>query len=151
MLFVRNHNSRYLQYRFEHTDIASSVKPSIRARISSSRRSYNGIGGSFGMQLILPKRSSLKSHFCVCANNWICHFCTGQRVNLVSSFGTRCPTAQVHIFKDSSHPQLQHIRAMSPDRSISRTNKYLPFKCVLFTLSWTAQFMFLHCEIQLSH
>lgn len=117
-----------LQYRFEHSDIASSVKPSIRARVASSRRAYNGVGGAFGMQLIAPKKQSLKSSFCVCSNNWTCHYCTGQRVNLVSSVGTRCPTAQVRVFKDCLHPQLQNLRAVSPDRSISRTNKYLPFK-----------------------
>jgi len=116
------------EYRFEHSDIASSVKPSIRARVASSRRAYNGVGGAFGMQLIAPKKQSLKSSFCVCANNWTCHYCTGQRVNLVSSVGTRCPTAQVRVFKDCLHPQLQNLRAVSPDRSISRTNKYLPFK-----------------------
>jgi hypothetical protein len=120
------------EYRFENTDIASSVKASIRARAGSSRRGYNGVGGSFGMQLISQKKSNLKSPFCVCANNWTCHFCSGLRVNLVSSFGTRCPTAQVKLFKDSLHPQLQQLRATSPDRSISRTNKFLPFKFVVY-------------------
>ncbi len=120
-----------MQYQFEYSDAAGSVKASIRARASSSRRGYNGVRGSFGMQLIPPKSSNLKSLFCVCANNWTCHYCTGQRVNLVSSFGTRCPTAQVRVFKDSLHPELQQLRATSPDRSISRTNKFLPFQCVL--------------------
>ncbi len=111
------------------------MKASIRARTGSSRRAYNGLGGSFGMQLIPVKKHSLKSAFCVCTNNWTCHFCTGQRVNLVSSFGTRCPTAQVRAFKDIHDPQLQLLRAVSPDRCISRTNKYLPFKCDSF-LGW---------------
>jgi hypothetical protein len=125
-------NLNCLQYHYENTDIASSVKGSIRARVASTRRGYNGVGGSFGMHSIPHKKSSLKSPFCVCANNWTCHFCTGLRVNLVSSFGTRCPTAQVRLFKDSLHPHLQQLRATSPDRSVSRTNKFLPFKCVVY-------------------
>jgi hypothetical protein len=91
------------------------------------------------MNLIPLKKVSLKSAFCICANNWVCHFCTGERVNLVSAYGTRCPTAQVRVFKDSLHPHLQHLRSMSPDRSISRTNKYLPFKC---------GFCFVFCSVE---
>ena len=97
-------------------------------------RRFNGLGGSFGMQLIPAKKNSLKSAFCVCSNNWTCHFCSGERINLVSSFGTRCPTAQVRVFKDFFHPQLQHLRAISPDRSISRTNKYSLFKYIYLNL-----------------
>jgi len=38
--FARTRDTSCTQYQFEHTDVASSVKPSIKARVASSRRGY---------------------------------------------------------------------------------------------------------------
>ena len=100
-----------------------NVHASISSRLSTSRIGFNNTRGSFSMSGVPPVTQSVKSIYCVCANNWTCHFCSGAPKRAPSSIHKHLVALKQHRFHSDSDPVLAQLRAVSPNRGHTRSGK----------------------------
>ena len=110
------------QYNVD-VEFQDKVHTSISSRISTSRIGFNNTRGSFSMSGVPPVIKSVKSIYCVCANNWTCHFCSGLPKRAPSSIHKHLYTLKQHRFYSDTDPTLLQLRAVSPNRGQTRSGK----------------------------
>jgi hypothetical protein len=110
------------QYNVD-VEFQGNVHTSISSRISTSRIGFNNTRGSFSMAGVPSVTQSVKSIYCVCANNWTCHFCSGAPKRSPASIHKHLVSLKQHRFHSDSDPQLVHLRAVSPNRGLTRSGK----------------------------
>ncbi len=134
--FVRNQNPGYIeslcwraaalpgpaQYNVD-VEFQGNVHTSISSRISTSRIGFNNTRGSFSMSGVPPVTQNVRSIYCVCANNWTCHFCSGAPKRAPASIHKHLVALKQRRFHSDSDPQLLHLRAVSPNRGLTRSGK----------------------------
>jgi hypothetical protein len=104
-------------------EFQGNVHTSILSRISTSRIGFNNTRGSFSMSGVPSVTQSVKSMYCVCANNWTCHFCSGAPKRAPSSIHKHLVSLKQHRFHSDSDPKLVQLRAVSPHRGHTRSGK----------------------------
>jgi hypothetical protein len=110
------------QYNVD-VEFQGNVHASISSRISTSRIGFNNTRGSFSMSGVPPVIQSVKSIYCVCANNWTCHFCSGTAKKSPASIHKHLVSMKQHRFHSDSHPKIVHLRSISPNRGQTRSGK----------------------------
>jgi hypothetical protein len=104
-------------------EFQGNVHTSLLSRISTSRIGFNNTRGSFSMSGVPSVTQSVKSNYCVCANNWTCHFCSGMPKRAPSSIHKHLVSLKQHRFHSDSDPKLVYLRAVSPHRGHTRSGK----------------------------
>jgi hypothetical protein len=104
-------------------EFQSNVHTSISSRISTSRISFNNTRGSFSMSGVPPVTQNVRSIYCVCANNWTCHFCSGAPKRAPASIHKHLVALKQHRFHSDSDPKLVQLRAVSPNRGFTQSGK----------------------------
>ena len=110
------------QYNVD-VEFQAQVRSSMMSRINTSRSAFNNTRGSFSMSGVPSVTRSVKSIYCVCANNWTCHFCSGAPNRASSSIHKHLVSLKQRRFRSDSDPELVLMRAISPNRGQTRSGK----------------------------
>ena len=104
-------------------EFQGNTHSSMASRVNTSRSAFNNTRGAFSMSGVPSVTRSVKSMYCVCANNWTCHFCSGEPDRAASSIHKHLVSLKQRRFRSDSDPELVLMRAISPNRGQTRSGK----------------------------